>query len=121
MVNTDVKSWQSAAILTIENRDTVQLRDLSLFMRCDPLFIKSDSMSVNVSIKTPSEMVFVENMTISITPNRNKKRYQYRSVRAQIIEIPYRRNVLWSEVGEYQIAIYPTSVVTGVEAVGVVF
>ncbi len=121
VVNTSVESWHRAAIMKTENVDTMQLFDMSIFMRYDPLLITSDSIPLYITTTTPSESVVVERMTIYPNVDTSDYKRAYGEGRAKIIEVPYRQNIRWRELGWYQISIHPTQPTSGVEAVGVLF
>ncbi len=113
VADTDPTGWNSNAKITIPNEDSISMRDLYIFLRVEPQ-VRRDSLNLRVVTTTPDKRAYAESITIYL---RNRSR-NHRAA-TQFVERLYRSDVVWSQVGEYTINIYPTSRARGVEAVGV--
>lgn len=111
---TDVDSghWIQPATITLENADTTTLRDLTLFLACNNRF-GEDTLSVRIATIAPDGIRFEEQFRLTL-PHTDTPSAMMREA-----AVPYRRRVVFSRPGNYQINITPLRPVRGVEAVGI--
>lgn len=112
----EIDGWSRAAVLTLENRDTTQRRDISLFLRFVPNFLSARSVTLRVVTTAPDHTMIAERVTLPLEAEEESRggEMTYRSY-------PYRSRVLLSQSGEYSFAIYPLEQIKGVTAVGIDF
>ncbi|MDE5622022.1 MAG: hypothetical protein K2K30_04585 [Alistipes sp.] len=111
-VDTDARSWERAAVLTLRNADTLSLHDLRLFLRCDERFAE-DTFSVRIAVTTPSVLRYEEPFLIAVPRDTGPAALMREHV------VPYRRRIRFAEAGDYRISITPLRPLRGVEAVGI--
>ncbi len=112
VVDVNASAWRDQASVEMINHDTTTLRDISLFVRYSPQ-IAEDSLHLSLTISTPDSLNYTEQITIYLDP-----KIEQRGAR-RVIELPYRKEVLWSSKGLYNITFTPQEEVHGVEAIGV--
>ena len=121
-------AWSGPAILSLGNDDTLSLRDVALFMRCDPHF-RDDTLTLRVELFAPDSLHFSEHFLFSPTgrvrPVSELARLEYLppGKRAPVslereISALYRRRVRLGRMGDYRFVITPCRHVEGVGAVG---
>ncbi len=110
--NVNASGWRETKEITMMNSDTVTLRDLDIFMRYHPTL---SPISFNISIESiaPDSTSCVEEITIYLDTSPDGRGV------AKLSSHPYRKDVLWRQVGEYRLLITPTTTVEGIEAIGV--
>lgn len=114
--DTPPQGWQRAVIFNIENRDTTERCDISLMLRCRVAELDETrgSIRLNIVTTTPTQRRVAEQVEVTvISPDVIIERG------VALIDQPYRNSVQWRELGEYQMAIYPTQPTDGVESIGV--
>lgn len=110
-VDVDPNGWRSAAVLRLENADTVSLRDLRLFLRCNDRFAE-DSFTIRIAVCTPDSLRFEETFRIDLL------RTEGPAALARERIIPYRSRVRFARKGHYLLSVEPLRPLRGVEAVG---
>lgn len=105
-------AWQEAAELVIPNADTLSLRDLTVFLRCNDRFAE-DTLTVRIAFRTPDSLRFEEPFTLAVPRPAAPAALTHEA------GIPYRRRVRFGRTGDYRIRITPSRPVRGVEAVGI--
>lgn len=111
-IDVDPVAWSTPAELVLTNTDTVTLRDLQLFLRCNDRFAE-DSFTVRIVVLTPDSLRFEESLPVDIPRTDSPAAI----AREQIV--PYRRSVRFARSGDYRLRITPQRPLRGVEAVGV--
>ncbi len=110
--DTDSRGWWETKSFTVENIDTVTLRDVELFVRYQPQRVDS-VLRFAVDVTTPESISIREH--VAIYPEIGGRG----RIGVQIALCPYRENVVWDKIGYYSINITPASKLIGVEAVGI--
>lgn len=110
-VDVDPADWHTPAELRLPNADTVSLRDLRLFLRCNDRFAE-DSFTVRIELRTPDSLRFEETLRIDLP------RTEGPAALAREHLVPYRRQVRLARSGDYRLRITPERPLRGVEAVG---
>lgn len=103
-------------IFNIENRDTTERCNISLMLRCRVAELDETRGTIRFNIVTtaPTQQRVAEQIEVALnSPDVVIERG------VVLIDQPYRSSVQWRELGEYQMAIYPTQPTDGVESVGV--
>ncbi len=109
----DPLMWRQVAPIAINNRDTTSMRDIAIVVRHQP-HERLDSITLRITTQSPDSTRFTEKITIRLGAKRRRR------LGATITEIvPYRENVVFGQRGIYNIGIYPTPPLKGVEAIGV--
>ncbi len=109
----DPVKWQSAVEFTIDNQDTVSLREISIFARYQPSQELVDSLPLHIVTIAPDRARVVEQLTLYFDRNSTTQwRRLYR-------EMTYRQGVIWRQSGEYKMMIYPQQPTLGVENIGI--
>lgn len=101
--------WSEAAHFSVDNDDTLSLRDLSVVVRYNRE-LKADSITVAITTLTPDSLRLDERFTLHV-PRTNE-------VRAVERIFPYRRNARFMRPGIYRFTISPADEIIGVESVG---
>ena len=104
--------WEEAATIVIENRDTVALRDIELFVRSAGRFAE-DTLSVRIVAHSPDSLRCEERLLLTI-PQRARS-----ATRIRERVTPYRRRAVLPRTGPYRLTIAPVRPAHGIEAVGV--
>lgn len=112
--NIDPAGWDDAAILRVNNCDTTQMHNLTLFILYKPEVING-RLPLNIAIQTPSGERVAEQFDVLLDPQRASTANQKRMIQ----HFAYRNNVRWSELGEYTLYIYPREQTKGVVAAGI--
>lgn len=112
MTDVPVRRWSEAAVVRIDNRDTLTERDLYLLLRRNERFT-ADSLSLIVSVLTPDTLLFSERRSFAVLRTRRPA-----SVR-DVVRIPYRLRAVLPHAGVYRFAFTPSEPVSGIEAVGI--
>lgn len=105
-------SWYDAAEIVIPNADTVTLRDIGLFLRCNDRFAE-DTLTVRVAVCTPDSLRHEEPFLLAV------RRTEGPTALTGETDIPYRSRVRFSHAGDYRFRITPSRPVRGIEAVGI--
>ncbi len=103
--------WSEAAHFSVDNDDTLSLRDLSVVLRYNRE-LKADSITVAITTLTPDSLRLEERFTLHV-PRTNEVRTVERI-------FPYRRNARLMKPGVYRFTISPDDEITGVESVGLI-
>ncbi len=111
--NVDVDWWGETKSFVVENVDTTTHRDIEIFVRYHPSKIEADSICLMVDISTPDTLSLRERVVVYLPSQQASQRS------VCIVSSPYRRHVVWSEIGAYKIDISPVVDYSGVEAIGV--
>lgn len=111
---TDVNpvAWSDAAQVVVPNADTLTLRDIGLFLRCNDRFTE-DTLTVRIAVITPDSLRHEELFTLSIP------RSEAPAPLTREADIPYRRRALFARTGDYRIRITPSRTVRGVLSAGI--
>ncbi len=112
MEDVDPYGWVEAAVVRIENADTLTLRDLSLVIRSNRLF-REDTLHLELTLRAPDSSRYSEVVAFPV-------RHLHRPAALRLIdEIPYRQNVVLNRFGAYWFSLKPLHPVRGVEAAGI--
>ncbi len=111
-VDVDARAWQSTVHLEVSNSDTITLRDINLFMRCEQGMV-ADSIELNVMTVAPDGSSYSEDFTIHMPQSSDRKS------NVRFIEQCYRQRVRLVQRGAYSIYLRPYAVYKGVESWGV--
>lgn len=111
-VDVDAREWSRPAFITFTNADTVTLRDLRLFFRCNERF-SADTLPLRVMLLSPDSLRCEERIVLH--PVRN----ELPAARTRICELPYRSRVQLTDTGSYRLIIGPETPQRGIEAVGI--
>lgn len=112
VADVDPVRWEGAVGLSIENTDTVTLRDIGFFIRCNDRFT-DDTLTVRITTFSPDTLRFEE-----LLPMRLSRVAGPAALACEHL-VPYRRRVRFPQMGNYRMTIAPTRRVGGVEAVGI--
>lgn len=113
--NVDVEGWKSAATININNFDTIGDRNLTLFILYEADKI-AGLLPLNVVTESPSGVKVAEQVDVWLDHERGREATLNRTIQHFI----YREDVMWRELGEYKILIYPRAEqVKGVVAAGI--
>lgn len=108
----DPHGWQRPAVLLLPNSDTITLREVKLFLRCNDRF-SEDTLTLRVETVTPDSMHVGEYLCIPFP------RQTAPAALARENEAPYRTRIRFRQCGDYRMILTPTRPVRGIEAVGV--
>lgn len=108
----DAEAWSTPAEIVLPNTDTLALRDIGLFLRCNDRFAE-DTLTVRIQVLAPDSLRFDEPFTLFVPRARTP------AARMRLANIPYRRRVLLGRTGDYRLRVTPMRTVRGIEAVGV--
>lgn len=108
----DPYDWHDGVAVEVENGDTVTLRDVSLVIRSNRLF-RADSLLLEIFVETPDSMHCTE--TVAFPMSHPRKAAALRTV----VEIPYRRHVVFDRIGVYRFTLAPAEPIEGIEAAGI--
>ncbi len=114
MVGVDVRSWSEGATLTVENNDTLSLRNLNIAVRYNNNF-KATELPLKIAILAPDSSRYEEIISLPL------RRPTTALAVATTESLPYRSKVQLSQRGSYHISFEPLSKICGVEAIGVEF
>ncbi len=114
VVDIDPVHWREAAHFSIMNSDTLSRRDISIFARYQPTKERVDSLPLHIITIAPDQKQIVEQFTIYIN-HKPGDQWVHRLYREEL----YREDVVFNQIGEYKIDIYPQVSTHGVEAIGV--
>ncbi|MFI3289812.1 MAG: hypothetical protein SNH55_05250 [Rikenellaceae bacterium] len=114
VVDIDPIHWREAAHFSIENSDTLSRRDISIFARYQLTKERVDSLPLHIITIAPDQTQIVEQFTIYIN-HKSGDQWVRRLYREEL----YRKDVVFNQLGEYEIMIYPQISTHGVEAIGV--
>ena len=111
---TDVNpaGWEQTAELRLENADTVTLRDLRLFIRCNESFT-ADSLPLQVMVLSPDSLRYEEHVTLRPVPGRHPAALN------RVCEWPYRTRGRLTDTGDYRLVLRPGPPPQGLTAVGI--
>lgn len=112
MADVDPFSWSEAAIVKVENADTLTLRDLSIVIRANRHF-RADTLHLEIALRGPDSTRFSELVALPM-------HHSHRPAALRLIdEIPYRRDVIFSRFGTYHLSLKPLNPIRGIEAAGI--
>lgn len=126
------RAWSGPAILTLRNDDTLSLRDIVLFMRCDSRFC-DDTLTLRVELFTPDSLHLSEPFLFSPSGHRQSAprlfdrgcsstgRSSAPGPLDREISGLYRRRARLGRAGDYRFVITPSRPVEGIEAAGIHF
>ncbi len=105
--------WSAAAIVEYNNLDTLSMRDISFFARCNTSFERSE-LPVTIRIEAPDSTYCVEEVV-----------WRFDSERAPMPtvatkQVGYRKDCQLKQQGRYTFAITPSEPAEGIEAVGLI-
>ncbi len=112
VVEVDPMGWNSQVDLSFEvddNFERSECSELQIMLRYDNN-ISADSIELWVSTTAPDGVSWSESFTLA-TPTSNQS--------INILDIPYRTNISWSQQGIYHFSLLPQRSYRGVSAVGV--
>lgn len=112
VADVDPHAWQKAASLVIENRDTLTLRDIDLFVRSTGQFAE-DTLSVRIVSLSPDSLRCEERLLLTIPPRTRTAARLHEST------TPYRSRALLPRSGCYRLTVVPLRPARGIEAIGV--
>ena len=104
--------WDSPSEIVIPNADTLTLRDMGLYLRCNERF-GEDTLTLRIAVFTPDSLRYEEPFTLAIPPTTAPASL------AREAAVPYRSRVVFARTGDYRIRITPSRPVRGVEAIGI--
>lgn len=113
VVDIEDNRWESGVAFEIPNEDTLSWRDISIFVKHQP-YAKIDSIAMQLYVTSPSDVIHQERIVFHLDDC-----HRGASVMAHLHTMPYRRDVIWSEVGSYHLHIFPETAIEGIEGVGV--
>lgn len=108
----DPATWSDTAEVVLSNDDTLSLRSMGLFLRCNDRF-EGDTLTLRIRYIAPDSLAFEEERTLTLP------RLPHPASLAPEIAIPLRRDVRLPLAGDYRIRFTPSHPVRGVDAVGV--
>lgn len=111
-VDVDAGMWNAPAVIELANTDTVTLRDLRLFIRCNERFT-ADSLPLQVMVLSPDSLRYEEHVTLRPVPGRHPAALN------RVCEWPYRTRVRLTDTGDYRVVIRPVTPQQGIEAMGI--
>lgn len=111
-VDVDPRAWAEAAELAVENDDSLTLRDISLFVRCNVRYAE-DTLTLRVATLAPDSLRCEERVLLGPAPGRMPS-----AVRGEIC-VPYRLRARLPHAGRYLWQVAPVRPVGGIEAVGI--
>lgn len=109
----DVEWWGETKSFEMSNVDTTTYRDIDIFVRYYPSEIAVDSICLQVDTTSPDSLYIRERVVMHLPTLHTSQSSSH------IIARPYRRQVVWSKVGDYSVDITPVVSYKGVEAVGI--
>ncbi len=112
-VEVEPRGWADGAQIDIENVDSVTKRNIAIYMRYRPSRELAE-LPLTISTSTPSGAATSDKITLYHAQNRDR-----RWSSTQFMEVQYRVNVVWREMGRYTMIVTPTDEVKGVELIGV--
>ncbi len=128
----DTREWRSPAVVSVSNSDTLGLRDMALFLRCNGRF-RDDTLTLHIETFTPDSLRLAETFLLApaaadLERPAHGKRRRHRPA-AHAAASPARREVLscyrtrvrLGAAGTYRFVITPCRPVEGVEAAGIHF
>lgn len=113
---TDVKCFDAAhpAIIRMHHTQPDTSGELRIFMRTDDRFTE-DSLTVRIDSFSPDSLRCTEYHRLVF-----RRGHRINAIKS-IVEIPYRRQVVLKEAGNYYFTLTPTRPVAGIEAVGMLY
>ncbi len=108
----DVRGWSDTECIVMNNSDTSTLRDIELFARYSPSLV-DDSVTLSINTISPDSTTYSEELKIYFDSSMNERSASKMGI------YPYRRRVVWRQLGSYQIEITPSAHVKGIEAMGI--
>lgn len=111
-VDVDPHGWQQPAVLMLPNSDTLTLRDVGIFLRCNDRF-SEDTLTLRVETISPDSLHVGEYLCIPF-PHET-----FPAAIAREAAALYRNRVCFGQTGDYRMILTPTRPVRGVEAVGI--
>jgi len=128
----DSREWRSPAMVSVSNSDTLALRDMAVFLRCNGRF-RDDTLTLHIETFTPDSLRLAETFLFTpVTaadfdrPAHGKRRghrpaaHAASPVRREVMS-RYRTRVRLGAAGTYRFVITPCRPVEGVEAAGIHF
>ncbi|MFI3328595.1 MAG: hypothetical protein SNH79_06395 [Rikenellaceae bacterium] len=112
-VNVNPRGWSQSAAIAVENVDTVTRRDIAIYMRYRPSRELND-VSLTIQTTAPNEISASDKITLFPAQHKSNKWSS-----TQFMEVQYRMNVVWNQIGDYNIEITPAKEELGIELVGI--
>ncbi len=109
VVEVSPDGWFTPIEIPYEVDDTVNMAKMQLVLRYGNRF-KHDSINLVVSTTAPDGVVWNEPLTLYTTPTDKLH---------EVVECDYRRNIRWSQSGEYRVTLHPQHIYKGISAAGV--
>lgn len=114
MADVNPFGWLDEKVILFDNADTAARVDIALVARVADAS-QADRLTLDIEFMAPDSTLFVERKLFPLPHSR-------RSTPAlEVVEIPYRRNAIFSQRGCYTVRLQPVESVKGVEAVGFKF
>ena len=114
MTSVDMWHWKSAESISYINEDTLSLRHLNIALRYNKNFAQA-KLPLKVTVTAPDARSYSEAVELSL-------HHPYTAmITATTESLPYRRDVVFQQRGEYIISFEPLAEVRGVQAVGIEF
>ncbi len=112
VVDIDARKWVDTKYVVMNNNDTSTLRDIELFVRYSPL-MADDSVTLTINTIAPDSTTYSEEVKLHFDTSPSERSA------SRLKLYPYRKRVVWRQVGSYQIEITPITPVKGIESIGV--
>lgn len=128
----DTREWRSPAVVCVANSDTLALRDMALFLRCNSRF-REDTLTLHIETFTPDSLRLAETFLFApaapAAAGPERPLSGRRRPAAHAAAAPARREavaccrtrVRLRAAGTYRFVITPCRPVEGVEAAGIHF
>ncbi len=109
VVETPIKGWYSPVNVSFNVADTVSIAQMNLLVRYSNEIL-ADSVELMVTTTAPDGVSWSEPFVL-YTPHSREV--------IKVTECNYRRNVRWSQLGEYTVTFHPQHTYHGIGAIGV--
>lgn len=107
----DEDAWTQRVEFDYVNVDTLSLRSIDIFFRCNTSF-KDTIIPLRITYALPDARIYTEEFKAMVTVPEERSRI------ATVISVPYRSHACFGVMGHYIIDIEPLDSVSGLEAVG---
>ncbi|MFR9503094.1 MAG: hypothetical protein SNH73_01410 [Rikenellaceae bacterium] len=109
VVDVDITGWSTPTEVRFTVEAAPQRAELQLLFRCSEL-LSPDTIELFITTKAPDGVLWSEPFTICKVAA---------GASINIAEVPYRRNIEWSQQGEYSITLQPLRLYEGITSVGI--
>lgn len=109
--DTDEGTWRRPAALTLFNDDTLGLRAVDIFVRCNDR-LADDTLSVRIVTRSPGRLRTEERLVLHFARTGRPNPLAGECI------TPYRRRVRWTDRGNYTLILTPVRPCAGIESVG---